>query len=235
MNQQAYEHARSILMGLVHDADDPMAAVNLIREILHEVSPCSGQPVDFVRWVPIDDVEPNDYNPNAVAVKEMGLLLTSVLADNYTQPVVTVWDQARGKYVVVDGFHRYFICKMNEEVRTRCHGMLPIVVIEKGIADRRASTVRHNRARGKHSVTGMAKMVFDLRQDGWSGEDICNKLGMQPEEVARLEHITGFSKLFESAEYARAWETRHQVLHRLKQQQSDGLARSMRQSVEDAE
>jgi hypothetical protein len=74
-----------------------------------------------------------------------------------------------------------------------------------------ASTVRHNRARGEHSVTGMAQMVFSMLDRGWSDAAICNELGMEPEELLKLKHITGFSKLFENVEYAKAWETRAQI------------------------
>jgi hypothetical protein len=34
---------------------------------------------------------------------------------------------------------------------------------------------------------------------------------MSVDELLRLKHVTGFSKLFENAEYKQAWETRRQV------------------------
>ena len=89
----------------------------------------SKQPVSAVKWVPLEQVEPNDYNPNSVARIEMGLLLTSILYDGYTQPVVTIYDADRDKYVIVDGFHRYFVMLSNEEVRASTGGLLPVVVI----------------------------------------------------------------------------------------------------------
>jgi len=185
--------------------------VEQIRDLLFELSPLNSQPVDRVRWIPISEVEANDYNPNAVATKEMGLLYTSIKHDGYTQPVVVVHDEVRGKYVIVDGFHRYFTCKTNPDILERNHGHLPVVVIAKGMNDRMASTVRHNRARGEHSVHGMAQMVFSMLDRGWSDADICNELGMEPEEILKLKHITGFSKLFENVEYAQAWESRLQI------------------------
>ena len=84
--------------------------------------------------------------------------------------------------------------------------------LEKDMNDRMASTVRHNRARGKHSVGGMSNMVFNMLDNGWSDADICNHLGMEPDELLRLKHITGFSKLFADAEYNKAWTTKHQIL-----------------------
>lgn len=192
-------------------AEDRAAVLESIRDALHPLHPNADQPIDRVRWVPHEMVEPNDYNPNSVAHVEMGLLLRSIDHDGYTQPVVTIWDPDLKKYVIVDGFHRYFVMKSNQEVYDRCHGLLPIVVIDKDINDRMAATVRHNRARGKHSVGGMANMVFKMLDNGMADEDICNELGMEPEELLRLKHITGFSKLFEDHEYARAWMSRNQV------------------------
>ena len=91
-------------------------------------------------------------------------------------------------------------------------------MIDKPINDRMASTVRHNRARGKHSVDGMASMVFKMLDEGWSESMICRELGMEATEVLRLKHITGFSKLFEKTEYRRAWETKAQIRIRNEEQ-----------------
>lgn len=141
----------------------------------------------------------------------MRLLYTSILHDDYTQPVVTYRDEERGVWVIIDGFHRYFTMKTNQDIYDRCHGLLPIVVIDKDINNRMASTVRHNRARGKHSVSGMSSMVFKMLDGGWTDEAICGELGMSAEELVRLKHVTGFSKLFENAEYRRAWLTSRQI------------------------
>lgn len=169
------------------------------------------QPIDNVLRVPIENVQANDYNPNSVATQEMRLLYTSILHDGYTQPVVTIWDEELKKYIIVDGFHRFTVMKTNKDIYDLNDGLLPIVVIDKSINDRMASTVRHNRARGKHSVDGMADMVFKMLENGWSDSDICHELGLEAEELIRLKHITGFSKLFRDVEYNKAWETREQI------------------------
>ena len=142
----------------------------------------------------------------------MGLLYKSIKHDGYTQPIVTIYDDKLKKYIIVDGFHRYFTAKHNKDILDRNKGMLPIVVIDKDINERMAATVRHNRARGEHSVQGMSSMVFDMLENGWSEEHICNHLGMEAEEVLKLKHITGFSKLFENQDYKKSWETKKQML-----------------------
>lgn len=191
-------------------ADDPDACVAMLKAFLRAKSIHADQPVDDVRWVPLEHVQANDYNPNSVAKNEMRLLTTSILHDGYTQPVVTIFDASLEKYIIVDGFHRYTVMRSNEEIRARTHGRLPVVVIDKPINDRMASTIRHNRARGKHSVSGMGNMVFKLLHNGWSDAAICLELGLEIDEIVRLKHVTGFSKLFENVEYSRAWETRRQ-------------------------
>lgn len=185
--------------------------LNDIRKFIHKHSPTKHNPVDLVRWVPYQQVQANDYNPNQVAKNEMGLLHTSIKHDGYTQPIVTVYDDELDKYIVVDGFHRYSVMRHYEDIRKRNKGLLPIVVIDKDINDRMASTIRHNRARGKHSVQGMSNIVFNMLDNGWSDAEIIQELGMEHEELIRLKHITGFSKLFENAQYSRAWETKKQL------------------------
>jgi len=192
-------------------ADDKIAFLNSIRKFIFDNCDPLRNPVDFARRIPIDKVIANDYNPNSVATNEMKLLHTSISHDGYTQPVVAIYDAEQDKYVIVDGFHRYLTMKTNKDIYDRNQGFLPVVVLEKDINDRMASTVRHNRARGKHSVDGMGSMVFSMLDNGWSDEQICNEIGLEEEELLRLKHITGFSKLFESVEYKKSWETDKQI------------------------
>ncbi len=193
-------------------AEDKQEFLNELKDYLFRViSPRHNQPIDMVRWVPVEQVQANDYNPNSVAGNEMRLLYTSISHDGYTQPVVTVYDPEIQKYVIVDGFHRYTIMRRYEDIYKLNDGKLPIVVIDKSINDRMASTIRHNRARGKHSVAGMGKIVFDMLKNGATDEQICNEVGLEPEELARLKYVTGFAKLFENAQYGKAWETDRQL------------------------
>jgi hypothetical protein len=193
------------------EAEDKRAFIEEARDILHALSACKSQPIDRVRWVPVDKVFANDYNPNSVATNEMRLLHTSISHDGYTQPVVTIYDAEADRYVIVDGFHRYTIMRRYNDIRETTGGMLPIVVISKSIAERMASTVRHNRARGKHSVAGMANIVFGMLDNGVSDSEICKALGLESEELVRLKHVTGFSKLFENVDYKLAWETKRML------------------------
>lgn len=187
--------------------DEKVSLINQIRAELSKYSPFNSEPVDCVMWVKNSTVGANDYNPNSVAPPEMKLLEHSIMADGYTQPIVT-WSRD-SNYEVVDGFHRHRVGKESESVRTRVHGYLPIVRIkeereDKG--DRMAATIRHNRARGEHRVDSMAEIVIELKRRFWSDEKIAKELGMEPDEVLRLTQVTGLAGLFKDRDFSDAWE-----------------------------
>lgn len=189
------------------EVSDRVAAMNEARRIIHEVSPFKSEPVDFVEWLPNTSVHANDYNPNSVAPPEMELLRTSIMADGYTQPIVTMPD-GDGR-VVIDGFHRNRVGKECADVRERVHGFLPVVRIrasQEDRADRMAATIRHNRARGEHRVDSMAEIVIELKRRFWSDEKIGKELGMDSDEVLRLTQVTGLAGLFSDREFSEAWE-----------------------------
>lgn len=182
-------------------------AINNLKIKLHEISPFKNEPVDCVLWVPAEQVEANDYNPNSVAPPEMKLLQLSIEEDGYTQPIVAYG--ANSYYEVVDGFHRNRIGKECKEVKERLQGYLPITIINRDRedkSDRIASTIRHNRARGKHQVTAMSDIVLELSRRNWSDKKIAKELGMEPDEVLRLKQITGLAELFADEEFSEAWE-----------------------------
>lgn len=163
-------------------------------------------PVYNVIAVPIEKVRANDYNPNAVAPPEMELLEISIWEDGYTQPVVTYYDPKDDVYIVVDGFHRYLTLKRSKRIYKRENGMLPIVVIDKELGDRMASTIRHNRARGSHNIELMSNIVAELVEMGKGDRWICQHIGMSADELLRLKQITGVAALFANRSFSDSWE-----------------------------
>lgn len=157
-------------------------------------------PVSRLQWVDSGAVVANDYNPNAVADPEMELLETSIRSDGFTQPIV-VWDNGEN-YEVIDGFHRHLVGKkLGME-------LLPVVVVNPESTernDRIASTIRHNRARGKHRIDSMSEIVVELSRRNWGDEKIAKELGMDADEVLRLKQVSGLSELFEGEEFSEAW------------------------------
>lgn len=165
-----------------------------------------GSPVYNVKAVPYEKVKANEYNPNRVAPPEMKLLEISIWEDGFTQPIVCYYNEKEDKYIVVDGFHRCQILQTSKRIRDRENGMMPVVVIDKALGDRMASTIRHNRARGTHNVDLMSNIVAELVEMGKSDNWIARNIGMGVDEILRLKQITGLAGLFKDHEYSKSWE-----------------------------
>ncbi len=163
-------------------------------------------PVYGVISVPVEKIRANAYNPNKVAPPEMKLLYDSIKEDGYTQPIVCYYLSDEDMYEVVDGFHRYRVIKEHKDIFDREGGRLPVVVINRPIGDRMASTIRHNRARGAHDVDLMSNIVAELVEMGKTNAWISRHLGMSADEILRLKQITGLASLFKDGEFSNSWE-----------------------------
>ena len=162
-------------------------------------------PVYTVRAVPIEQIHANAYNPNAVAPPEMKLLYKSILEDGYTMPIVC-YKLDNENYEIVDGYHRYTIMKTHKDIFERENGKLPVVVIDKPIEQRMASTIRHNRARGSHSIELMTNIVAEFVDSGMSDAWIMKNIGMDADELLRLKQVSGLAALFKNREFSKAKE-----------------------------
>jgi len=162
-------------------------------------------PVYNVMAVPIEKIRANSFNPNHVAPPEMKLLEVSIWEDGYTMPIVCYKVPDSDMYEIVDGYHRYTTMLRSEKIRERENGMLPVVVIDKDIDNRMASTVRHNRARGSHSIELMSNIVAELTQSGMSDAWILKHIGMDRDELLRLKQITGLASLFSNKDFSDGW------------------------------
>ena len=160
-------------------------------------------PVYNVKAIPIEEIQANSYNPNAVAPPEMRLLYESIKEDGYTMPIVC-YRLPNGKYEIVDGYHRYTVMLTHKDIYERENGKLPIVVIDKDISNRMASTIRHNRARGQHSIELMMNIVGELKKTGMSDAWIMKEIGMDADELLRYKQISGLAELFKDRDFTQA-------------------------------
>ena len=163
-------------------------------------------PVYDVKKVPIEKIHANAYNPNSVAPPEMKLLYKSILEDGYTMPIVCYAIPDTDEFEIVDGFHRYTIMKTHKDIYDREEGCLPVVIIDKDISNRMASTIRHNRARGTHSIELMTNIIAELTESGMSDAWIMKNIGMDAEELLRLKQLSGLASLFKDKDFSKSWE-----------------------------
>lgn len=185
----------SVLLGAANNVHERVLLINQIQDRIAQEHPFH-TPVSHVRWVSADQIQCNDYNPNVVASQEMDLLQQSLSEDGVTQPIVVY---PNGEHLeIVDGFHRFNLLKGSFS------GYVPVVYLDRERCDRMASTVRHNRARGKHQVESMSKIVAELANEGWDNQTIASKMGMDVDEVLRLRQILGLASLFKDKQFSEA-------------------------------
>jgi ParB-like chromosome segregation protein Spo0J len=93
------------------------------------------------------------------------------------------------------------------DIRDREGGCLPVSVIDKPVSERMASTIRHNRARGEHSIDMMVDIVRNLKESGMTNQWIMKNIGMDADELLRLQQLSGLAALFADREFSKAWES----------------------------
>lgn len=163
-------------------------------------------PVYTIHAVPLAKIRANAYNPNSVAPPEMKLLEKSIWEDGYTQPVVAYYLEDEDIYEIVDGYHRYTVMMTSKRIRDREQGLLPVTLIAKDLSNRMASTIRHNRARGTHSIELMSTIVAELVDSGMGDAWIVRNIGMDADELLRLKQITGLAALFQDKTFSEAMD-----------------------------
>ncbi|MRS90120.1 hypothetical protein GJV04_08720 [Enterobacteriaceae bacterium RIT714] len=205
MQQRLINEMQKYLQSL--SETNKIEAINSFREAIHEISPFREQPVDCVLWIKQADITANDYNPNTVAPPEKQLLFKSLEMDGFTQPIVVTEDRPH-HYEIVDGYHRHDIGTHRAIIKRQLKGYLPVTCLRKERQekfDRMASTIRHNRARGRHQINAMSDIVRELALLGWDDIKIGAELGMDCDEVLRLKQINGLQELFADRRYSEAW------------------------------
>ena len=197
----------------IESPDEKIKVLNDVRKQLHSISPLKHHPVDCVLWIKSEDVEPNEYNPNAIAPPEQELLHQSIASDGYTMSIVT-YDDPDGKIKIVDGFHRRLMEQIHDDIRESTLGHIPLTFIrteQEGKGDRMASTIRHNRARGTHNIELMSTIVSELVEMGKGDAWICKHIGMSKDELLRLKQITGLASLFTNRDFSDSWDAKEMV------------------------
>lgn len=157
-----------------------------------------------VETVPIEDLFPNEYNPNRQTPDEFEKLKRSILENGFGQPIVA-WKSGK----IVDGFHRWKACK---EL-----GLKKISVIyfdEDAIKQRltdpevqaRLATIQFNEARGNEDMELLSKMMRDFEALGVL-DKVQEQLLLDDEGLQRLLDYGGtVLDQFPGIEPGQAWE-----------------------------
>ncbi|MCG9780687.1 IbrB-like domain-containing protein [Photobacterium damselae] len=181
-------------------------------EIFNKLSDFSKKIIEFnhpvlnIKLIRSSLIKENDYNPNKVAPPEFKLLKHSINKDGVTMPVVVNKNNDTDYYTIIDGFHRSKLIKSDLEIKNSLAGYIPVVVLNKDNDECMSSSIRHNVARGSHQVELTAKLVMKLRDMNWSNETIGKEIGMDKDEVLRMQQVTGLAEAFKDEHFSSAWE-----------------------------
>jgi len=150
--------------------------------------------------VPIEKLFANNYNPNRMPDIEMGLLKEAILKYGFLFPIITTWDEDKGKYRIIDGYHRYEALKNIGAIE------VSILDLKLSYHDAVQLTVLMNRIKGLHQVELMSDLVVKLEDLGLEDIEICKNLGMENEEFLRLKQQLGIAHAFKNHDYTKSWE-----------------------------
>ncbi|MFM2668475.1 ParB/RepB/Spo0J family partition protein [Vibrio mediterranei] len=178
---------------------------NLLSDFAASLLPFE-HPTLNVKLVKGEEITDNDYNPNVVAPPEYKLLQHSIVQDGLTMPIITCRQPDTNKLVIIDGAHRSRLLKSDPLLCKSLDHYIPVVILNKKLEQRISSSVRHNMARGAHQVELTAQLVMKLKSLDWSNEEIGKELGMDSDEILRMQQITGLATAFKNNEFSMAWE-----------------------------
>ena len=162
------------------------------------------QPIDSVVWTDTSEIKANDYNPNVVLTQELNLLKFSLLQQGWIQPVLVSSQDKE----IIDGYHRWWLCSNDKEVRAMTDGKVPVVFFDMDTAHRMCLTIRINRAKGNHIAYKMHEIVYKLHNDfGMTMNEISKEIGANKQEVELLMAEGVFAvKDTKNYKYSKAWK-----------------------------
>jgi ParB-like chromosome segregation protein Spo0J len=152
-----------------------------------------------IKYVPIDRVYANEYNPNRQSEHDFELLLRSIEEDGFTQPIVCVaHPEIAEAWLIVDGEHRW------RAAAKLGFTEIPIAVSEMGLEQARVATLRHNRARGSEDLELAAQVLRDLQEldaIDWAKESLM----LDDIELQRLLEDVPAPELYAAEQHSEAW------------------------------
>ena len=151
-----------------------------------------------VTYVSVNDVHPNEWNPNRQSDHDFELLLKSMSEDGFTQPVVCIQAED-GRIKIVDGEHRW------RAAHTLGFDEIPVVITPMTEEQAKIATLRHNRARGSEDIELTAELLRDLEKVGaldWAQDSLMlddTELNKLLEDIPAPDALAG-------EEWTEAWE-----------------------------
>lgn len=135
--------------------------------------------------VQLNDISPNDYNPNHMDADKMDKLVSTIKNRGYLQYIVVRNAPEAGKYIIVDGEHRWTALKQLPE-----YSLVPVpVILVENIDDDLAKidTINFNIIHGHMNARKIGKILEELQED-FDTQELLNLISYSEEEVT--DYIT---------------------------------------------
>lgn len=136
-----------------------------------------------VKKVGINEVYPNNYNPNVLDRRKFEILKNNIEEGEMLQPILINSDGE-----IIDGYHRW---KASKEVGL---DEILVVEIEDGEEKQRLKTLAFNRLRGKNNPSMLADLLDDLVEK-YNIEDIENRTGFNEEYIDSILDLKGVEEV----------------------------------------
>ncbi|WP_113152754.1 ParB/RepB/Spo0J family partition protein [Nitratireductor sp. OM-1] len=131
--------------------------------------------IDF-RIVPIDDIEPNEYNPNDMEAEFFEAIVQQVKEEGMNQPILCRANpEKEGKFLIVDGEHRWRASKVAGKK------VIPIIVVPFDAKQAKVRTLSMNNLRGQNIPIKLARLLVDLHKE-YSANEIRAMTGIGEDE-----------------------------------------------------
>jgi ParB-like chromosome segregation protein Spo0J len=165
-------------------------------------SPFSNDPISKIEWHHTDSLRSNSWNPNCVLDPELRLLERSILQTGWLQPLLI-----NRSLMVIDGFHRWSLSKVSEELKKRYGGMVPCAVLDIPDWEAMMITVRINRAKGTHVAFRMSELVSELvEKHGVDPQQVAIEMGATKDEIELLLQKDVFRvRDIQNYKFSKAW------------------------------
>lgn len=136
-----------------------------------------------ITLINIDQISPNDYNPNVVSEDIMAKLRVEFRQKGLCEPIIV---RSRGNgYEIVDGYHRWLIC------RDLGYREIPCVIQDYDDNEAKIKTLQLNYMRGSVVPVKLASLIHELSRE-IKLEDLAKRL---PYEEVQLEDTLELLKL----------------------------------------
>lgn len=118
------------------------------------------------KTINIENIHPNDYNPNKMTQSQYEALRKNILDHGYLMPIiVTPMDTNISQYVIIDGEHRYQALKnLNAEFPKKGYNEVDCIIPDKDLSERQLQllTLAMNNIHGYNNKDDLLRVIENI-------------------------------------------------------------------------